>query len=107
MFTAFGTQGSQVRILPLRPDFIRFFRLFSILGQADHRFDHRNIPTLLANRSRRALQIVGVMVAIGVLQDLRGHAQEPGGFPDRHAPLHQPGRGGVAKRMWCRRYGRP
>jgi hypothetical protein len=28
-----------------------------------------------------------VMVAIGVLQDLWGHAQEPGGFPDRHTAV--------------------
>jgi hypothetical protein len=28
------------------------------------------------------MQVVGVMVAMGGLEDLRGHAQEPGGFPD-------------------------
>ena len=28
------------------------------------------------------------MVSVGVLQDLRGHAQETGGFPDRHTALH-------------------
>ena len=34
--TGFGTQGSQVRILPLRPEIIRVFRLISTFGQVGH-----------------------------------------------------------------------
>jgi hypothetical protein len=40
------------------------------------------------------------MVAKGVLQDLGRHAQEPGAFPDRHAALHEPGRGSVTQGVW-------
>ena len=53
------TKWSDVRILPLRPEIIRFFRLFSGLGQVDHRFGHRNISALLADRGSSPVQVVG------------------------------------------------
>jgi hypothetical protein len=55
--TGFGTQGSQVQILPLRPDIIRFFLLISIFGQVGHRFSHRN--TLLADGRCRPVKMIG------------------------------------------------
>jgi hypothetical protein len=60
----FGTQGSQVQILPLRPDFIRFFVLISIPGQVDHRFGRRNLPAFLPDSRCSPLQEVGVVMAI-------------------------------------------
>ena len=77
MSTAFGTQGSQVRILPLRPEIVGFFVLISVLGQVGHRFGHRNLPTLLADGGCSPMQVVGMVVAMGVLKDLRRHPQEP------------------------------
>jgi hypothetical protein len=59
--------GSQVQILPLRPEIIRFFVLISLLGQVNH----RNKPALLTDRSRGALQMIGVMMPVGILQDFR------------------------------------
>ena len=55
-----------------------------MLGQVGHRFGHRNVPTLLTDCRCRPVQVIGMMVSIGVLQDLRRHARETGGFPDRH-----------------------
>ena len=51
--TTFGTQGSQVQILPLRPEIIRFFVLILILGQVGH----RNVTAFLADSCCRALRL--------------------------------------------------
>src|SRR5690242_11584094 len=53
------------------------------------------------------LHKVWVVVAVGVLQDLGGHAQEPCCLPDGHATLHEPCRSGMAQGMGCHPAGRP
>jgi len=50
--TAFGTQGSQVQILPLRPDIIRFFSSDLDHRSSCHRFGHRDPAAILANCRR-------------------------------------------------------
>src|SRR5262249_54231988 len=70
---------------------IRLFVLIVGRSQVNHRFNHRNVPTGLADGRLRSMQVVGVVMAVGVLHDFGQHAQESGGLPDRHAALHQPG----------------
>ena len=38
-------------------------------------------------------------MTIDALERLRSHRQEAGGFPNRHAALHEPSGGGVPKRV--------
>ena len=40
-------------------------------------------------------------MAVRALNHLGGHAQVPGGLPDRYAALHQPGRGRVPESVRC------
>src|SRR5581483_4081892 len=60
-----------VRILPLRPEIVGVFRLLLGTGQADHRFGHRNKSAFLADGGGCPSQVVRMMVAIGILKDLR------------------------------------
>lgn len=64
-----------------------------VISKGDGSYHHEN---RWLGGCRPVQVVVGMMMAIGVLQDLRGHAQEPGRLPDWYAALHQPGRGGVA-----------
>ena len=43
--------------------------------------------------------VVRMVVTIDALERLRSHRQEAGGFPNRHAALHEPSGGGVPKRV--------
>ena len=94
-----GRRGRRFESCHSDQNFIRFFVLIGGCSRVNHRFNHRNVSTFLANSGCCPLQKVGVMVAVRFLQNLRRHPQEPCSLPDRHAPLHQPRRGRVAKGM--------
>ena len=51
-----------------------FFVLIAGGGQVNHRFNTRNVSAFLADCQGRTLQAIWMVVAVGVLEDLRGHA---------------------------------
>ena len=87
--TTFGTWGSQVQILPLRP------RLSRSSPLAGHSFGHSF--AVFRERFAGSGQVIRMMVSIPLQQHFQRHAEISSSLPGAGSSLHQPSRRRVSQ----------